>query len=72
MDSPPQSLTYEEIVKVVACAIAKLYIDWPAEKQDACPKIKLDMCFLRMTSQPSRLHFFPDLHTEVLRSWDKL
>lgn len=32
VDLPPQSLTYEELKELVICAVAKLKIDWPAEK----------------------------------------
>ncbi|KAL1269008.1 hypothetical protein QQF64_031297 [Cirrhinus molitorella] len=73
VDSPPQSLAYEELVEVVTRAVAKLNIDWPAEQQDVRPKSKLDERFLRTQSQLSRrgLPFFPDLHTEVSRSWEK-
>ncbi len=73
VDSPPQSIAYEELVEVVTRAVVKLNIEWPAEKQDAHPKSKLDERFLKARSQPSRrgLPFFPDLHTEVTRSWEK-
>ncbi len=73
VDSPPQSIAYEELVEVVTRAVVKLNIEWPAEKQDARPKSKLDESFLKARSQPSRrgLPFFPDLHTEVTRSWEK-
>ncbi len=72
-DSPPQSLAYEELVEVVTHTVAKLNIEWSAEKQDASPKSKLDERFLKARSQPSRrgLPFSSDLHTEVTRSWDK-
>ncbi|KAK2869830.1 hypothetical protein Q8A67_024222 [Cirrhinus molitorella] len=73
VSSPPQSLAYEELVEVVTRAVSKLNLDWPSEKQDVRPKSKLDERFLRVRSQPSRrgLPFFPDLHTEVSRSWGK-
>lgn len=60
--SPPQSLTYEELVEVVTRAVAKLNTDSPAEKQDTCPKSKLGEHFLRARTQPSRPSIFPDLH----------
>lgn len=41
-DSSPQSLVYEELVEVVTHAVAKLNIEWLAEKQDTRPKSKLD------------------------------
>ncbi len=46
-------------------------IDWPAENQTEKQKSKLDERFLRSKSLPPRrsLPFFPDLHTEVSRSW---
>ncbi|MGL5405218.1 MAG: hypothetical protein ACRDAX_00050, partial [Propionibacteriaceae bacterium] len=72
-DSPPQSRAYEELVEVVTRAVEKLNIDWPSERQDVRPKSKLDERFLPARSQPQRrgLPFFPDLHTEVSRSWEK-
>lgn len=50
-DSPPLSPAYEELVEFVTCVIAKLNIDWPAEKQEA-GKSKLDMHFLSSNTQP--------------------
>lgn len=35
-----------ELVEVVTCAVARLNIDWRAEKQDVHPKSKLDEHFL--------------------------
>ncbi len=52
-DSPPQSLAYDVLVEFVTCAVAKLNIEWPAEKQDARPKSKLDEHFLKARSKPS-------------------
>ena len=71
--SPPHSPAYEELLEVVTRAVAKLNIDWPAEVQEATVKSKLDERFLQPRSQPLRrsLPFFPDLHTEVSRSWGK-
>lgn len=51
-DSPPLSPAYEELVEVVTCVIAKLNIYWPAEKQEACSKSKLDVHFLSSNTQP--------------------
>ncbi len=68
---PPQSPQYEDMLEVMTRAVAKLKIDWPAE-ECAEPQIsKLDERFLRAKrSPPTRsLPFFPDLHTEVSRSW---
>ncbi|XDV52010.1 hypothetical protein PO909_020792 [Leuciscus waleckii] len=54
-DSPPHSLAFKELLEVVTQAVAKLNIDWPAEKQPS----------------RRSLPFFSDLHTEVSRSWNK-
>ncbi len=72
-DSPPQSPQYEELLEVVTCAVAKLNIDWPAEKLAEPQKSKLDEPILRTKPLPLRrsLPFFPNLHTEVSRSWKK-
>ncbi len=50
---------------------AKLNINWPADDQTEKQRSKLDERFLRSKSLPLRrsLPFFPDLHTEVSRSW---
>ncbi len=65
-----QSPQYEELLEVVTRAVAKLNIDWPAEKQAEPQKSKLDERFLRTKPLPPRrsLPFFPDLYTEVSRS----
>ncbi len=75
VDLPPQSVLFEELLEVVTRAVAKLNIEWPTESE--CrerPKSKLDERFLCSRSPPPRrgLPFFPDLHTEVSRSWRKL
>ncbi len=69
--SPIQSQQYEELLEVVICTVAKLNIDWPADDQTEKQRSKLDERFLRSKSLPLRrsLPFFPDLHTEVSRSW---
>ncbi len=69
--SPSLSPQYEELVEVVTRAVAKLNIDWPAERQVEPQRGKLDERFLRFkTPSPHRsLPFFPDLHTEMSRSW---
>ncbi|KAL0157250.1 hypothetical protein M9458_048496, partial [Cirrhinus mrigala] len=69
--SAPQFPQYEELLEVVTRAVAKLNIDWPAEPQVEPQKSKLDERFLRPRPPPARrsLPFFPDLHTEVSRSW---
>ncbi len=68
-----QSPQYEELLEVVTRAVAKLNIDWPADNQTEKQRGKLDERFLGSKSLPLRrsLPFFPDLHTEVLRSWKK-
>ncbi len=70
-DSPPQSPKYEELLEVVTRTVAKLNIDWPAEKQAEPQESKLDKRFLRSKPPPPcrSLPFFPDLHTKVSRLW---
>lgn len=72
-DSPSSSPAYEELVEVLTRAVSKLNIDWPAEKQGARPKSRLDERFLpsKSASSPRGLPFFPDLHSELSRSWKK-
>ncbi len=72
-DSPPQSRAYEELVEFVTRVVEKLSIDWTAEREDVRSKGKLDECFLPPRAQPQcrGLPFFPDLHTEVSRSWER-
>ncbi|CAM4611821.1 unnamed protein product [Leuciscus chuanchicus] len=50
-----------------------LSIEWPGDRQGARSKSKLDERFLPSRAQPQcrSLPFFPDLHTEVSRSWEK-
>ena len=69
-ESPCQSPQYEELLEVITHAVAKLNIDWPAEKKAEPQKSKLDERFLRSRPPPPRrsLPFFPDLHIEVSRS----
>ncbi len=69
--SPLHSLTYEELVDVLSCAVAKLNINWPQEKQDV--QIKLNECFLQHRFQPQcwGLPFFPDIHNELCNLWNK-
>ncbi len=54
-------------------AVEKFNIDWPAEREDVRSRGKLDERFLPSRAQPQRrgLPFFPDLPTEVWRSWEK-
>ncbi|ROL54789.1 hypothetical protein DPX16_23773 [Anabarilius grahami] len=73
-DSPLHSPASEELMEVLTRAVAKLNIDWPAEKQEQQTKSKLDESFLlsRSALPPRRaLPFFPDLQTEVSRSWKR-
>ncbi len=56
---------------MVTRAVAKLNIEWPADKEcQERPKSKLDEHFLYSRSPPPcwGLLFFPDLHTELSRS----
>ncbi|KAL0161741.1 hypothetical protein M9458_045466, partial [Cirrhinus mrigala] len=64
-EASPQSVQYEELLEVVTRAVAKLNINWPAEEKVA-PQ--------RRSKPPSprrSLPFFPDLHAEVARSWER-
>lgn len=72
-DSPPLSPAHEEPLEVVTRAVNKLNIDWPVEKQETQRKSKLDECFLQIRAPPPHwgLPFFPDLYTEVSRSWKR-
>ncbi|XDV19881.1 hypothetical protein PO909_025279 [Leuciscus waleckii] len=72
-DSPPQSHAFEELLVVITRAVERLSIEWPEDRQGARSKSKLDERFLPSRAQPQRrsLPFFPDLHTEVSRSWGK-
>ncbi len=69
--SPIQSPQYEELLEVVTRAVGKLNIDWPADDQTEKQRSKLDERFLLSKSLPlcQSLPIFPDLHTEVSRSW---
>lgn len=69
----PLSQGYEELLEVVTRAVAKLSVDWPQDQQQVTPISKLDERYLKKRVQPQRrgLPFFPDLHTEVSKSWKK-
>lgn len=41
-DSPPQSPAYEELVEDITHAVARLNINWLAERREAHHKIKVD------------------------------
>ncbi|ROI78118.1 Deleted in malignant brain tumors 1 protein [Anabarilius grahami] len=45
-DTPFHSPAYEELMEVVTRAVAKLNLEWPAEREEVCHKSKLDECFL--------------------------
>lgn len=45
-DSSPLYPAYEELVEVVTCAVARLNIGWPTERQEICRRSKLDEHFL--------------------------
>ncbi len=64
---------FEELVDVATRAMAKLNINWPAECHVEPQRGKLDERFLQVKTPPPHrsLPFFPDLHTEVSRSWAK-
>ncbi|CAM4607827.1 unnamed protein product [Leuciscus chuanchicus] len=72
-DSPPQSHAFEELLDVITRTVERLSIEWPEDRQGARSKSKLDERFLPSRAQPQcrSLPFFPDLHTEVWRSWGK-
>ncbi len=73
MDLPTQSVQFEDLLEVVTRAVVKLNLDWPAEEQEERPKSKLDELFLHSKPLPPcwSLPFFPNLHTEVSRLWNK-
>ncbi len=68
---PSLSPQYEELVEVITHAVAKLSLDWPAERFIEPQRGKLDECFLRfkMSSSHARACLFSQPHTEVSRSW---
>lgn len=63
----------DELVGMITHAVAKLNIEWPADKQVPRQRSKLDEVFLLSHAQPPHqcLPFFPDLCTEVFRSWKR-
>ncbi|XP_032363307.1 uncharacterized protein LOC116675969 [Etheostoma spectabile] len=64
---------YDELLDVVTRAVAKLGLDWPQAVRELNAGGRLDDRFLRSHSVPPRrsMPFFPDLHSELCRSWDK-
>ncbi|CAM4710214.1 unnamed protein product [Leuciscus chuanchicus] len=73
IQTPAHAPAQEELVEVLTRAVAKLNIDWPQEEPQIQPPSKLDERFFKHRSQPPRrgLPFFPDLHNELCKSWDK-
>ncbi|XP_056104257.1 uncharacterized protein si:ch211-79h18.2 [Rhinichthys klamathensis goyatoka] len=72
--SPAHTPADEELLEVLSRAVAKLNIEWPADDFEVdSRKSLLDERFLPSRSRPPRreLPFFPNLHTEVSRSWNK-
>lgn len=67
-ESPPSTHTYEELLKVVTHAIARLNIDWLAEKQEVCQQSQRMLPTVYVTAFLLELTVFPNLHT-VSRSW---
>jgi hypothetical protein len=65
--------SYNELLEVVTRAVAKLNISWPQERQEERVRSKLDERFLQHRAHPPRrsLPFFPDLHNELCKSWNK-
>ncbi len=51
-DGSSQSVQYEELVEVITHAVAKLNVEWPAEKQAEPTKSKLEDHFLRSKPLP--------------------
>lgn len=68
-DSPPKSPQYGELVEVITRAVAKLHIDWPAEKQTE-PRASLITLFAHsaITSTPGPAFFprSPHLGVEIV------
>lgn len=73
-DSSPLSSAYEELLELITRAVAKLYIDWPAEKQEALRKSKLGESFLLSKARPPHLGslFFPYLHNLAIMRYKGL
>lgn len=69
VEQSTQGAAFEEMLKVVTHAMAKLNLDWPTEqKMLVCSKP--DAYFLMSCREQPPCHLlplFPDLHTEVLR-----
>lgn len=64
--------THEELVDVMTCSTAKLKLDRSVERKESAPR-RLDERFLASHKHPTpvSLHFLPNLHNEVARSWGK-
>lgn len=69
-----KSLSFEELLDVVACAFSKLNFNYPIE-QATLVCFKLNGCYLPsgpVLSLHRNLLFFPDLHAEISKSWKNL
>ncbi|KAL0170481.1 hypothetical protein M9458_035077, partial [Cirrhinus mrigala] len=66
--SSSKEVDVESVEEVVTRAVAKLNIDWPAKTLAEPQQSRLDERFLRTRRS---LPFFPDLHTEVSRLWNR-
>lgn len=73
LSTPSRGLGYEELVEVVTRAVARLNISWPQHEQETQVTSKMDERYLQRRSQPHRrgLPFFPDLHKEISRTWER-
>ncbi|KAA0713315.1 hypothetical protein E1301_Tti009265 [Triplophysa tibetana] len=67
--TPP--IAYEDLVQVIARAVAKLSLDWPYEQEQVVQSKLDDRFFTASQVQPPcrNLPFFPDLHTELSKTW---
>ncbi len=72
--APSLSPQYEELVEVITHAVAKLSLDWPAERFIEPQRGKLDECFLQFKTSSSHrsLPFFPDLTLRCRGCGEKL
>ncbi|XP_056607200.1 uncharacterized protein LOC130425144 [Triplophysa dalaica] len=64
-------IAYEDLVQVIARAVAKLNLDWPDEQGQVVQSKLDDRYFTESQVQPPcrNLPFFPDLHTELSKTW---
>ncbi|KAL0160129.1 hypothetical protein M9458_043854, partial [Cirrhinus mrigala] len=63
---------YDELLEVMELATARLDLPWKRMKKTA-PRGRLDERFLSDHNPPAQvsLPFLPDLHTEVVKAWNK-